>query len=386
MTEASGRLYFLDNLRAFAIILVVMAHTSVCYMLSAPTWWYVVDPNARSLFHSILIGINEAQLMPIMFFVAGFFAWPTLQRKGALRFVQDKIIRLGLPWALGVVIMAPLTAFVTRVTHHDPVSFLTFITHDFWTRHFEQSVYWFLFMLLAFSCMLALVFQSLRYKWRILPVNTVRPAAWQFAILIAACSAATLLIGLNLPTWLNIPLPETLDRHVTRIFPFVFQPPRLPVYAGYFIFGIHAWRRNWFRPGGYAPRLWPWVIGYGVSVLLYLFFRQRLPGLPENDLVRVFTFTCIAYNLLCFTALMAGLAVFHRYVNSSGRFWRSLSANSFGIYFMHPLAVYPLALVLTSLSWSALPKSVIVFTLALAWSWVFTAFVLRRAPWLRRIF
>lgn len=386
MTETSGRLCFLDNLRAIIIVLVVLGHASISYMLNAPAWWYVVDPSSRSLLHSILVGVNDAQLMPIMFFVAGFFAWPSLQRKGALLFMQDKFYRLGLPWILGIVFLAPLTSFVARVAHQDPVGFWKFVTHDFWTLHFEQSVYWFLFMLLAFCMALALTFRMMSPGLRARPARTGRPAAWHFTLLIAAYSAVSLLISLEMNAWLQVPLAQALDWYSARVFPFVFQPPRLPIYVGYFILGIHAWQRNWLRPGGYAPRVRPWVIGYGLAILVYLFFRQRLQGAQPEHMVRVLAFTCIAYNLLCFTALMAGLAAFQRYWNGAGPFWRALSANSFGIYFVHPLAVYPLALALTGLAWPAMPKSLIVFLLALGWSWIFSACVLRRVPLLRRIF
>ena len=46
------RLFFLDNLRAFAIVLVIVLHASITYMLFAPAWWYVLDPD-RSLFFTV---------------------------------------------------------------------------------------------------------------------------------------------------------------------------------------------------------------------------------------------------------------------------------------------------------------------------------------------
>jgi len=36
--QTPSRLYFLDNLRAFVIILVVVLHGSMTYMAYAPTW------------------------------------------------------------------------------------------------------------------------------------------------------------------------------------------------------------------------------------------------------------------------------------------------------------------------------------------------------------
>ena len=33
------RLYFLDNLRAFVIVMVIVVHASITYMAYAPEWW-----------------------------------------------------------------------------------------------------------------------------------------------------------------------------------------------------------------------------------------------------------------------------------------------------------------------------------------------------------
>jgi len=35
----SNRIYFLDNLRAFVIVLVVVLHGSMTYMAYASPWW-----------------------------------------------------------------------------------------------------------------------------------------------------------------------------------------------------------------------------------------------------------------------------------------------------------------------------------------------------------
>jgi peptidoglycan/LPS O-acetylase OafA/YrhL len=45
----TNRIYFLDNLRAFVIVLVVVLHGSMTYMAYAPPWWYVLD-SQNSLF------------------------------------------------------------------------------------------------------------------------------------------------------------------------------------------------------------------------------------------------------------------------------------------------------------------------------------------------
>jgi fucose 4-O-acetylase-like acetyltransferase len=85
----SERLYFFDNLRAFVIVLVIVLHASITYMAYAPTWWYVLDPQ-NSTFFTWLVLLIDVPIMPILFFTAGYFALPSLQKRGIKRFLQEK--------------------------------------------------------------------------------------------------------------------------------------------------------------------------------------------------------------------------------------------------------------------------------------------------------
>jgi len=110
----SGRITFLDNLRAFVIVLVVILHGSMVYMVGAPEWWYVVDTQ-NSLFFTILVLLIDVPIMLIMFFIAGYFAMPSLVKRGPEQFLKDKFIRVGAPWLVGVFFLAPLTAYMVYV-------------------------------------------------------------------------------------------------------------------------------------------------------------------------------------------------------------------------------------------------------------------------------
>jgi len=95
----SKRLYFLDNLRAFVIMLVIVLHASITYMAYAPVWWYVLNPQ-NSLFFTMLVLLIDVPIMQIMFFISGYFAMPSLQKRGSASFLKDKCIHIGIPWVL----------------------------------------------------------------------------------------------------------------------------------------------------------------------------------------------------------------------------------------------------------------------------------------------
>ncbi len=105
------RLYFLDNLKTLTILLVVFFHSAYAYSIYYSIDWYVVDTQ-KSFFFDVFITIAFAFMMPVMFFVAGYFGNRSLARKGLLSFWRDKFYRIIIPWALGVVILAPARGYM----------------------------------------------------------------------------------------------------------------------------------------------------------------------------------------------------------------------------------------------------------------------------------
>ena len=74
------RLFFLDNLRSATILLVVVFHAALAYMIYVPEWWYVIDPK-RVLSADILVIWADIFIMPIMFFISGYFGIKSLAKR-----------------------------------------------------------------------------------------------------------------------------------------------------------------------------------------------------------------------------------------------------------------------------------------------------------------
>ncbi len=367
----SNRLYFLDNLRAFVVLLVVVLHGSMTYMAYAPTWWYVLDPKNSEIFTWVVL-LVDVPIMPILFFIAGYFALPSLQKKGSRQFVKDKLLRVGAPWLFGVLFLAPLITYMIYFSRGVPMSFLDFWRTDFWGKMYQQSVYWFLGILLLLFLALAWV-----YEWgdRLRgPQRVVRPTGKVFAAFIGLIAAAFLIISLSFGPdawWHNYLL--------------VYQPVRVPLYIGYFVLGIYAYQRGWFTAGGYQPEIGPWGWACVLTGLAYLAYRWGVATTPDMPLP-VKVGTALLFNTFCFTALIAGLALFQRKVNRAGPIWRSLAANSYGIYYFHPLILFPLAYLAVPLDWSVFFKAGAIITLTILLAWGLSALVLKRVPLLRDMF
>jgi peptidoglycan/LPS O-acetylase OafA/YrhL len=372
-TTHATRIFFLDNLRAFVIVLVVILHGAMVYMADAPSWWYVIDTQ-NSFFFTLLVIIIDVPIMLIMFYISGHFALPSLVKRGPDKFLKEKFIRVGAPWIFGVLFLAPLTAYIYFISRDIDISYLEFWSSTFWTASFQQSVYWFLGILMLLFFLLVLAY-DISERLRVAQPRLSQPNWKQFIIFWAIMSLGmSIIMG-----WFPI------DTWFTDMRILVFQPLRLPLYFGYFILGIYAHLNGWYRPGGYQPRLMPWSAIWLTSGLLYLANRIFiLPSTAESlipEVVHAFLF-----NAFCLSSLMAGTALFQQKVNKNTPFWKSLSANSYGIYYIHPLILYPLALLMRQFSLPPMIKAPLVIILAILLSWAFSAFFLRKAPIVRRAF
>ncbi len=366
------RLTFLDNLRLVVVLLVIVLHTGIAYMVGAPEWWYVVDPQ-QSLFFTAVVLVLDVPLMLIMFFIAGFFACPSLTERSVTVFVKGKILRLGLPWAAGIFIFAPLVTYLIYYSRNVPVSFGRFYTVDFWGPLYQQSVYWFLGVLLVLFLGLVLVYHSDREKqnWE----RKVNRPGWGLFVgfwLIGSAWFYLIVQSYPLDVWSN----------GARIL--VFQPERALLYVSYFALGVYTDRRGWLRNDGYAPAQ-SWILPMVLSGVAYLALRLYVvPGSGVTGWIGVLT--ALLFNGFCLSALMAGLAFFRKHADSDRRPWGSLSANSYGIYYLHPLVLYPLTYVFLSLPVSIFTKAGLLVITTILLAWAGSAWILKKAPVTRLIF
>jgi len=372
-TMHSTRLHALDNLRTFVVFLVIVLHGSMTYMAYAPKWWYVVDVD-RSLLFTILVMLIDVPIMLIMFFLAGYFTVPSLEKRGAGRFLEDKLARIGIPWMFGVLVLAPPTAYMIYFSRNVPMSLLTFWQTDFWGKAFQQSVYWYLGILLTLFALTALVYaRSHRFSsWK---QETGRPDWRVFVYFVLGVSAGSLLIGLA--------FNQSLDAWF-HVYILSFQPARLPLYIGYFALGIFAYQRGWFTDQGYVPGWGRWLSLCLASGAVYINYRFSVP--PGQQTLASTVIVFLLFNVFCFSSLMGSVAFFQAHVAFRSSFWRSQARNSYGIYYLHPLILYPLALMFVSFSASIYLKAALLILLAYVASWGMSAAILTRAPVLRRVF
>ena len=341
MKVESQRIYALDNLKWFIIWLMVVFHAAMCYMAFAPEWWYVVDAADPQLSATIFVCWADIFIMPVMFFVSGYFGLASLARHGVKKFWRGKFLRIILPWLVGAIFVAPLVTYIILASRHAQITFWEFYTELFWGVFYQQAQYWYLGALTALYALLMLVCDLFpNFLTRVKKFPTLKFFATIFFI-----SAVTIaLISQKMP-------PDTW-----KFFGYilVLQPVRIPTHIAIFFAGAQAWRQGWFTNGGYVPKLWSWGIFFVPVGAIYILQRFGFVFAQFGDVEKIWL-NAIFQAAFTIAAVFFWTGLFVRKVNCTSRILENLSATSYAVYWLHmpilffvawifvavPLAVYP---------------------------------------------
>ena len=232
--EKTVREVSIDYLRAFVTLLVLAHHSSLAYttfahadaanylMSTAP----IVD-SRRWAFLDYAENFNDVFFMSLMFFISGLFVWPALKAKGARIFLRDRLLRLGLPFAAGVVFLMPIAYYPSWLAAGGAPGYLKFWLHFTLRDGWSPGPLWFIWLLLLFDAIASGIFSLLRWKGL---GSAVRSAPKAFLvtvprILLRLCSDARPLRLRDLDPPLLFP-------------PCGFRWPRIFLYSTWFIAGI----------------------------------------------------------------------------------------------------------------------------------------------------
>jgi glucan biosynthesis protein C len=382
---ASARVTFMDNLRYLMVVLVILYHAVAAYAIVAPHW----TVHDTTMFAADIIReLFDVFMMPILFFAAGYFASTSLEKKGVWEFLKDKVKRILIPWALAVLIVAPLALYDQPVKPIQP-----FWKYWLWyLGQFEirlrytqtpvgsttQMIYWFLSLLFAFFLISALVYalMSKRRGTGIQPTahkvesgNSVLVALGTFGLLMSVAYFVLLLLVPD-SSWFTLYM--FLEFQVTRLVP----------YAGAFAFGIYAQSRGWFNDGKPLGSLTLWGAISAVLTVVYLAFGQPMFADTAGTAV-LSTWYLLVFAFLRSFLLLSLLVVFVsfglRYWNHANKLDRQLAGTSYNIYLVHIFIVIALQEALLGWTGGLVPiKIAIVFLTALALSFGISRWILAR--------
>ncbi len=372
----------LDNLRAFVILIVLAFHSVLAYLQFLPDSPYRFDTppykwqsfaiidSARFIGFDLFCAYQDVYLMSLMFFLSGLFVWPSLVRKGSWNFLIDRFVRLGLPFALALMVLMPVTLYPTyRVTATDPT------IAEYWRQFMALPLWpsgpqWFLWQLLTLNILGALLYrfgpQAIQAIGALASALSRHPVKF-FLVLAGASAVAYVPLALAFTPW------EWL-----QVGPFGFQRARPLHYAVYFFTGVAigtaGLERGLLSSDGLLAHRWgAWV----AASLVFFALWMALTAQTMDDAVIAPLGVRIAANLslvlACAAACFSTLSLFLRFATTRLRIAESLSDNAYGMYLVHYVFVVWLQYALLDVPLGAVAKAAFVFVVTLVMSWGSTA-------------
>ncbi|MFC4008653.1 acyltransferase family protein [Nonomuraea purpurea] len=353
-TEPRTRLYAIDNLRIVLTALVVAHHVAITYG-NIPLWFYTEPAkDASGGLLDLLVTFNQAFFMGFFFLISGFFTPASYDRKGVSPFVRDRLVRLGVPLLVFILLLRPMVNFSSRTDPDQPY-------WQFYLASWDPGPMWFAEVLIVFALVYAL--------WRAVnkPLDE-RPAPLTFgtvALFVVALAVVTFAWRLFVPTGTYVPvigLPS---------------PQFMPQYVSMFALGCVAYRRRWFETlPARAGRLGLIAAGVSSAVLLP---AMVLTGGMLSPAAGAMWESAFAVSMII------GLTVlFRERFGEQGPRGRFLAQHAFTVYIIHPLVLVALGYGLRWLEAVAIVKFAVMLALALPLCWAL-AYLVRSIPGARRV-
>lgn len=340
MPPSPGRFYYLDNLRAFAMLAGLLFHAALAYSPMAQGFWLSADPQQHPLF-DVFAWASHLFRMPLFFFIAGFFAALLWQKAGGLGFMQNRLRRVAFPLLLflplltlamhgvlqfGLFYVAQLPALLQLIKPMlaaESQAELPLSTMHLW------FLYHLLFLYVLTYCARVLLSAALPARLLAMPPRVL----------------LLLLVLLMLPPLWLVPAPVPAPEW---IFPALWA---LWFYGLFFACGYVVYHHADALARYDADRR----VLLGLGAFSYALFYQLLPAdllaqQPQDWAKLLLTFF-EASGALCWT--LAALLYAKRYLNRSNPLLRYLSGVSYWVYLVHLPLLFLVQFLMTDLFWPA---------------------------------
>lgn len=374
----------LDNLRGFIILMVLAFHSFMAYMASlplspspfdAPPYDWQAHPiidNDRWLGFDLFGAFQFLHLMQLMFFLSGLFVWPSLVRKGAAPFLRDRVLRLGLPFVVGVYLLMPAAYFPVYCVRSIDPSWSGFWSNWIALPFWPNGPIWFLWFILVLNVMAAGLYwlapRSEELLGRLSAYASSHPERFFISLVIVSALVYLPLAAFFVPwQWVHLG-------------PFAIQPSLAPQYAVYFLAGLAVGAsgidRSFLRPDAMLAQRWAlWLSGALASFLLWVVPAAMIVRGQDTAHLGLSIVRELGVVLFAASACFASAAFFLRFAPMRRRVLARISENAFGIYLFHYVFVIWTQYALLQIPMPAVVKGTIVLSVTLALSWAVSASV-----------
>jgi peptidoglycan/LPS O-acetylase OafA/YrhL len=369
------RLHAVDWLRMTAIAGVFVVHV----LQPFDPWdeWHVTNAVRTPLAGEVVL-FMAPWIMPLLMLLAGVSAWHSLQHRTNRAYLGERVARLLLPLAVGMLVLVPPQVYAERrLQGQFGGSFLAFYPHFFEGIYPRGNLSWHHLWFLAHLFLYSLVALPLFRYWH------TEKGSEQLRWLARRCSGKMGLVWLALPLvlerhllWALFPerhmLASDWSNHAILLVAYVY---------GYVLAGAPELAQA-------IDRTWPRALAAaaaGSAMLAVLGWMGVFPSrLPEPYSLGYLAFWTL-YALVAWAWMIALLGVARRYLNRSSPMLEQANRSGFAWYLVHQTVIVVLAAWIVPWKTGALSKFAVLALLSLAGT-VAAAELLLRLPVTRWIF
>ena len=369
-----SKVVFVDHLKIALTVLVILHHAFITY--GAPGGWYYSEKTslpAAKILMTVFVAVNQSYFMGLFFFLSALFIPQSYDKKGAVRFLKDRFLRLGLPLIFYSFVLSPVVNYLIYYyagSHH--ITFIQFLSgYDNWVSF---GVLWFVAALLLFTVLYVI--------WRLVFPETNGTLTAKIPSVTAIMISGGCLGGVTFLARLVFPIGWTLD-------PVGFQLGHFPQYIVFFIFGIIAANGSWLQQLTYKP----YKVGLiALSMIVFglpmIFAIQAINNSPLSWFAGGFRMLSFLYSFweqitgIAITAAL--LAIGKRNMNTPSQFLATLTRSTFAVYIIHPFVLIGLSLMLIGWNIEPVVKLLVVAPLSVLFSFVL-GLIIVRIPGVNRI-
>ena len=389
------RIPFLDNIRMLMVVLVLIFHAGAAYS-SAVDFWPFHETNYSGLIDFYML-LGDVFMMSTLFFIAGYFAMPSYNKRGCRHFLKDKFKTLGIPWLIITAFVLPIIDYINYLFNNIGTIEMSFGTYwllsmkkilEFNFGFLDMSKYigmpnqyyqrymWFLSLLLLYFVVFALYTKYKKDIFKKVRIQTNKEQSKFVAFVVVSVLTIVLFGAVKLFVY-----DEILGSGWFSFGNLIqFQLGKFMIYSVYFAFGVYSYTRGWFTSTNDIVRPWIWGVGcyilFGANMLVFKVINSSEAPLLIYKVLHV-----ILYPLWILSFLGVFLAFGYKYWNKSTSFNRSLSDNSYNMYLVHYFFTMIIPLILSSwISGAVIIKFIITALSTVLLSYAISFFVIKKRP------
>lgn len=375
--EPSNRQSYLDWLRMFAIVGVLLFHSAMPF--AAEEGWHIKNKETSHLFTEFTFFLSRFR-MPLLFFISGAVSYFILMKKTAVEFIGMRFHRLIIPLLFGMLMIVPPQIYMERLTQGYDGSYF-----DFYPNIFNGVPYpkgdtswhhlWFILYLFIYNLIAAPFFAWIlsdrgkswmrRFQW-------LASHKWIYVLILP---------GVIVYTSLSLRFPQTND--------FIHDWARLPYWFLFVVVGFVCIAHQPLAESLQRNRRLSLLLAF-CTIICISYFRwnskepwDMIPNWKSNW--KTYAFLALFPSTAWFWVL-ALVGYGKRYINKQHRILNYINEAVYPFYILHQTIIVILAYYVVQVSDSLLSKYLFIVILTFALSMMIYHLVIRPSNILRYLF